>query len=153
MMAVMLIFLAVVIAAVLLLIMAQGARQRDVKSNTAKPDWLAELSNLDEVDNALHELTDAIFDLDDDADEVNEKPKHAPSLELAAGIRDMLDEGRKAEAIEIYQKFTGVDQYTAQAAVNQIERERRLSDQPDEGDGYIDEDDESFNSNKLSDEV
>jgi hypothetical protein len=144
-----LIILAVIVMGVLLLIIAQGSRHRDAVRSQQSADWLADMSTVDQVDRALHKLTD-IYSVrdDDDEDDVPEKPKHTPSLELAAGIRDMLDEGRKAEAIEIYQKFTGVDQYTAQAAVEQIEREMRLSDDPDEGGGFID--DETFNSGKLS---
>ena len=141
----MIILLAVFITAVLLLIIVRGASQRDSALTDELPAWLADADTLDQVDEALHELTD-IFSVDED--EVDEKPKHTPALELAAGIRDLLDEGRKSEAIEIYQKFTGVDQYTAQEAVEQIERDLRLSAEPDDGDGTIDEDD--FESGKLS---
>jgi hypothetical protein len=152
MMSMMLIILAVIVMGVLLLIITQGSRHRDSARSQQSADWLVDATTLDQVDRALHKLTDiySVRDDEDDADDVPEKPKHTPSLELAAGIRDMLDEGRKSEAIEIYQKFTGVDQYTAQAAVEHIERELRLNDEPDEGDGYLDEDDETFHSGKLS---
>ena len=43
------------------------------------------------------------------------------------GIRDLLNEGQKDEAIELYARFAGVDLYTAQDAVEKIEREIRLS--------------------------
>jgi hypothetical protein len=142
MMPVMLIILAVIIAVVLLLIIAQGSKQRDAALSR---EWLVDEDTVRKAGQTLRTVASVYAVDDDDGDE---KPKHAPSLELAAGIRDMLDEGRKAEAIEIYQKFTGVDQYTAQAAVEQIEREMRLSDDPDEGGGFID--DEMFNSGKLS---
>ena len=65
----------------------------------------------------------------DDAGAVR-KPKQSPAMELAAGIRDMLEEGRKDEAVEVYQKFAGVDLYTAKDAVDEIERTMRLADQP-----------------------
>lgn len=44
-----------------------------------------------------------------------------------AGIRSLLLEGRMDEAVQIYQQFTGVDQFTAQAEVAQLQRETRLS--------------------------
>ncbi|MCA9912780.1 MAG: hypothetical protein KC496_05510 [Anaerolineae bacterium] len=43
-----------------------------------------------------------------------------------AGIRNLLQEGRMQEAVQIYQQFTGVDQFTAQAEVAQLQREIRL---------------------------
>jgi len=60
--------------------------------------------------------------------------------EQAEGIRDLLREGKRAEAQKIYQAFTGVDQFTASEALDALEHaiateveryERRLS-QPDE---------------------
>ena len=45
-----------------------------------------------------------------------------------SGIRDLLRAGQQAEAIRVYQQFTGIDQFTAREAVRQIEREMRLSD-------------------------
>jgi ribosomal protein L7/L12 len=58
------------------------------------------------------------------------KRRMQPALEGAAGVRDLLSEGRKTEAVELYARFAGVDQYTAQDAVEQIEREMRLEDAP-----------------------
>lgn len=46
-----------------------------------------------------------------------------------AGIRDLLLEGRMQEAITTYRNFTGVDEFTAQKMVKQIQREMRLSSQ------------------------
>lgn len=82
--------------------------------------------------------------------ESDKKKRQKPSVDTAAGIRDLLNEGRKDEAIELYAKFAGVDQYTAQDAVEAIEREMRLDDDVDEGDGYTDGDDETFSDSGLS---
>lgn len=45
-----------------------------------------------------------------------------------AGVRDLVAENRIDEAVNLYQKFTGVDKFTAQKAVEDIDREIRLSD-------------------------
>jgi hypothetical protein len=42
---------------------------------------------------------------------------------LDAGIRDLVEEGRLDEAVEVYRKFAGVDEYTARDAVEQIRRD------------------------------
>jgi len=61
---------------------------------------------------------------DEDIAELVEKKKAPhPDLEDAPGIRDLLEEGRDDEAIDIYQKFAGVDEYTARAMVERIKRE------------------------------
>ena len=60
------------------------------------------------------------------------KKRHKPPVDTAAGIRDLLDEGHRDEAVDLYARFAGVDQYTAQDAVDEIEREMRLADAPDE---------------------
>jgi hypothetical protein len=55
--------------------------------------------------------------------------KKAPELRLQdGGIRDLIDDGRIEEAIEIYQKFAGVDEYTARDAVEEIKRQGTHSD-------------------------
>jgi len=56
------------------------------------------------------------------------KNKKGKSGELPtdAGIRDLLIENRIDEAIELYRRFTGVDMYTAQIAVEDMLREIRL---------------------------
>ena len=46
-----------------------------------------------------------------------------------AGIRDLIQAGRLDEAVEIYQKFAGVDAYTARDAVDEIARDIHLSHQ------------------------
>lgn len=58
-------------------------------------------------------------------------PTHAKKKKAAydtqdAGVRDLIQEGRLGEAVEIYRKFAGVDEYTARDAVTEIERELRL---------------------------
>ncbi len=44
-----------------------------------------------------------------------------------AGVRNLLLEGRLDEATQVYQRFTGVDEFTARAEVSQLQRELRLS--------------------------
>ena len=109
------IVLALIVAVVLGLIITQGARTR----------------RLSVVLDKSSRLLDA------------RKARRPPSTELAAGIRDMLEAGQRDEAIEIYRKFTGVDQYTAQDAVDHIARQMTLSEAEDQGDGYdLEEDNE-----------
>jgi hypothetical protein len=52
-----------------------------------------------------------------------DKKKKAAYDAQDAGIRDLIQAGRLDEAVEIYQKFAGVDVYTARDAVNEIVRE------------------------------
>lgn len=71
----------------------------------------------------LKEAKDAVEFIANNPDIWAEKKK-APRLELdAPGIRDLLEEGRDDEAIEVYQKFAGVDEYSARDAVERIKRE------------------------------
>jgi ribosomal protein L7/L12 len=53
-----------------------------------------------------------------------EAKKKAPRPELddAPGVRDLLDVGRDDEAIDLYRRFAGVDEYTARAAIERIKR-------------------------------
>lgn len=44
-----------------------------------------------------------------------------------AGVRDLIIENRIEEAIDLYQRFTGVDEFTARKAIEDMEREMRLS--------------------------
>lgn len=58
-------------------------------------------------------------------------PSHAKKKKAAydtqdAGVRDLIQEGRLDEAVEVYRKFAGVDAYTARDAVAEIEGELRL---------------------------
>jgi len=44
----------------------------------------------------------------------------------AAGVRDLVAQGRHDEAVEIYRNFTGVDLYTAKERIADMAREHRL---------------------------
>lgn len=79
-----------------------------------------------ELTNAgLKEAKDAVEYAARHPDERGEKKK-APRLELdAPGIRDLLEEGREDEAVEVYQKFAGVDEYSARDAVARIKQEMK----------------------------
>src|SRR5689334_16973476 len=48
---------------------------------------------------------------------------------MDAGLRDLISEGRIDEAIDLYQRFTGLDQMAAQNYVHSTAREMRLSDE------------------------
>ncbi|MBA3872343.1 MAG: hypothetical protein H0X30_24645 [Anaerolineae bacterium] len=61
-------------------------------------------------------------------DEHGKKKKAAYDAQ-DAGIRDLIEAGRLDEAVEIYQKFAGVDAYTARDAVDEIARDIHLNDQ------------------------
>jgi ribosomal protein L7/L12 len=50
------------------------------------------------------------------------------ALPSDAGVRDLINEGQKQAAIDLYRRFTGVDEFTARNAIAEIERELRLSD-------------------------
>ena len=59
--------------------------------------------------------------------EGDEKKKRSAAESFSdAGIRDLLREDRFDEAVELYAKFAGVDEYTAREAVEDIAREARL---------------------------
>jgi hypothetical protein len=71
----------------------------------------------------LKEAKDAVEYFEKHPDILSEKKK-APELRLSdSGIRDLIVKGRTEEAVEIYQKFAGVDEYTARDAVEQIKRD------------------------------
>ncbi len=61
--------------------------------------------------------------------ERGQKKKKAAYDAQDAGIRDLIVEGQLDEAVEIYQKFAGVDAYTARDAVDEIARDIHLSNQ------------------------
>lgn len=44
-----------------------------------------------------------------------------------AGVRDLILANKTAEAIDLYQRFTGVDEFTARQVIEDIAREVRLS--------------------------
>jgi|GEM_PF-4540478 len=56
-----------------------------------------------------------------------EKKAKEGNLPSDAGIRDLLVQNRISEAIDLYQRFTGVDEFTARKAIEDMEREVRLS--------------------------
>ncbi len=82
----------------------------------------------------LKEAKDAIEYLMAHPDYVGEKKKRAAYDTMDAGIRDMIQEGRINEAIEVYQKFAGVDEYTAMDAVAEIEHELRQGESTEASD-------------------
>lgn len=77
----------------------------------------------------LKESKDAIDYAKLHPDERGTKKKKAAYDAQDAGIRDLIQDGRLDEAIEIYQKFAGVDAYTARDAVNEIAHDLHLSNQ------------------------
>jgi hypothetical protein len=50
-------------------------------------------------------------------------------MPIDAGLRDLIGEGRIDEAIEVYRRFTGIDEIAAQNYVHNTAREIRLSDE------------------------
>lgn len=76
----------------------------------------------------LKEAKDAIDYAMLHPDERGDKKKKAAYDAQDAGIRDLIADGRMNEAIEIYQKFAGVDLYTARDAVEAIANDLHLSD-------------------------
>ncbi len=60
--------------------------------------------------------------------DIGKKRRSAPDLDMAAGVRDLLNEGRKDQAIDLYARFAGVETYSARDAVEQIERDMRFED-------------------------
>jgi len=59
--------------------------------------------------------------------ESNAKKGKQGALPADAGVRDLLAQGKHDEALDLYQRFTGSDLFTAQQAIEDIERELRLS--------------------------
>lgn len=59
----------------------------------------------------------------DERFEKSTKKKKAAADNQDAGIRDLILEGRMSEAVEVYQRFAGVDAYTAKDAVDEIARD------------------------------
>jgi hypothetical protein len=46
-----------------------------------------------------------------------------------AGLRELIQEHKLEEAIELYRRFTGIDEFTARKKVEDLAREMRLSDE------------------------
>jgi hypothetical protein len=53
---------------------------------------------------------------------------HSAPQATDAGVRQLILEGRIDEATDLYQRFTGVDVFTAKDAIADIQRELKLSD-------------------------
>lgn len=79
-----------------------------------------EMTNL-----GLKESKDAIDFARQHPDEILSKKRSPQQLDLdeAPGIRDLLEDGREDEAVDVYRKFAGVDEYTARDAVARIKSE------------------------------
>lgn len=81
-------------------------------------------ADMPEAQYAIHYLADNILaGVPEQLPVEHKKKARHIDLETAPGIRDLLEEGRDDEAVEIYQKFTGVDEYTARDMVEKIKRE------------------------------
>lgn len=61
-----------------------------------------------------------------EADGKEKKIKHG-DIPADAGLRDLIAAGELQEAEELYQRFTGVDEFTARDAVADLAREIRLT--------------------------
>ncbi|MCA0455226.1 MAG: ribosomal protein L7/L12 [Chloroflexi bacterium] len=68
----------------------------------------------------------------DERFERSAKKKKAAADNSDAGIRDLILDGRIDEAVEVYQRFAGVDAYTARDAVDEIARELHGNLPPDD---------------------
>lgn len=79
-----------------------------------------EMTNL-----GLKESKDAIDYARQHPHEIVSKKRAPQQLDLdeAPGIRDLLEDGHDDEAIEVYRRFAGVDEYTARDAVARIKTE------------------------------
>jgi hypothetical protein len=70
-------------------------------------------------------IVTAVYTLGRRVEQAKRKNKQG-ALPSDAGVRDMLLEGRVDDALEAYRQFTGVDRFTAQKAIEQMQRELRL---------------------------
>lgn len=59
-----------------------------------------------------------------------QKEKHG-ELPSDAGVRDLVAQGRIQQAVDLYRQFTGVDEFSARAVIDDMVREVRLSDSVD----------------------
>jgi len=158
----MLIILGLLLVVVLFLVISQGTRTHEqIAPESMNVDWDAtedeafqaalERGNKIEAIKIYREKTGLGLKESKDAVEFilaggipAKKRRSRPPVESAAGVRDLLEEGRKDEAIDLYAKFAGVDQYTARDAVEQIEREMRLGDEAKETEGLTASDRETI---------
>jgi ribosomal protein L7/L12 len=100
-----------------------------VQTEMAKGNKIGAIKRYRQLTNlGLKEAKDAIDYAMLHPDERGDKKKKAAYDAQDAGIRDLIADGQMNEAIEIYQKFAGVDLYTARDAVEAIANDLRLSD-------------------------
>ena len=59
-----------------------------------------------------------------------QKAKGRRAMPSDAGLRDLISAGKLDEAVDIYRRFTGVDEFTARKLVDDLAREIRLNDTP-----------------------
>jgi len=71
----------------------------------------------------LKEAKDLIEAYQRNPDRVVEKKKRPVNDLSADGVRDLIEEGKLDEAVDLYRRFAGVDQYTAQDAVEKLRQE------------------------------
>jgi hypothetical protein len=103
---------------------ADAAEDWEIRADIGRGNKIGAIKRYRELTGVgLKEAKDAVDYIAQNPDMWAEKKK-APRLELdAPGIRDLLEEGRDDEAVEIYQKFAGIDEYSARDAVARIKRE------------------------------
>ena len=63
------------------------------------------------------------FALGERSEENRKKAIARAEIYSASGVHDLLEEGNEDEAMEVYQKFTGVDEYAARDIIAKIKRE------------------------------
>ena len=71
----------------------------------------------------LKEAKDLVEAYQRNPDSVVEKKKRPVNDLSADGVRDLIEEGKLDEAVDLYRRFAGVDQYTAQDAVEKLRKE------------------------------
>jgi hypothetical protein len=140
------IVIAAVVLGIILLLGGRGRNQADVSAASGAfdidweaandeqvRDWVAQGQKIQAIKRyrdltgiGLKDAKDAIdyLSLHPNApDKLKEKIRR---LELDdSGLRDLIAEGRADEAVEVYRKFAGVDEYTARDAIRKITAELR----------------------------
>jgi ribosomal protein L7/L12 len=71
----------------------------------------------------LKEAKDLVEAWQRNPDSFAEKKKRPVNDLSADGVRDLIEEGKLDEAVDLYRRFAGVDQYTAQDAVEKLRQE------------------------------
>jgi hypothetical protein len=144
------IVIAAVVLGIILLLGGRGRGQPDTSAASGSldidweaandeqvRDWVAQGNKIQAI-KRYRELTgaglkdakdaiDYLFLHPDAPDKLKEKIRR---LELDdSGLRDLIEEGRTDEAVEVYRKFAGVDEYTARDAIDQLAREVKDKDE------------------------